>query len=132
MNGMTVSWTVKKQGVEKFSTMEAQYVVASEQARKPLDIREMLCKIRKLPVLPMPLHVDNQAALKQLAGEESSLKRSTSTSASNSSATTPDVVQSRPITATGVNMQSHGLGGALEKSVLNKGVIASTIAGEAR
>uniref|UniRef100_A0AAV1V081 Polyprotein n=1 Tax=Peronospora matthiolae TaxID=2874970 RepID=A0AAV1V081_9STRA len=34
----------------------------------------MLNEIGKPPALPMVLHVDNQAALKQLAGEASSLK----------------------------------------------------------
>ena len=56
------------------STREADFVAASEQVRQLLGIREMLCKIGKPSMLPMALHVDNQAALKQLAGEASSLK----------------------------------------------------------
>ena len=71
---MPVSWTAKKQGGVALSTMEADFVAASEQVRELLGIREMLCEIGKPRMLPMPLHVDNQAALKQLAGEASSLK----------------------------------------------------------
>ena len=54
--------------------MEAEFVAASEQAHELLGIRETLNEIGKPPALPMVLHVDNQAALKQLAGEASSLK----------------------------------------------------------
>ena len=54
--------------------MEVEFVAASEQVRELLGIREMLCEIGKTPMLTMALHVDNQAALKQLAGEASSLK----------------------------------------------------------
>ena len=54
--------------------MEAEFVAASEQAHELLGIRETLNEIGKPPALPMVLHVDNQATLKQLAGEASSLK----------------------------------------------------------
>ena len=54
--------------------MEAEFFAALEQARELLGIRIMLNEIGMPPALPMVLHVDNQAALKQLAGEASSLK----------------------------------------------------------
>ena len=54
--------------------MESEFVAASDQVRELFGIREMLCEIGKPSMLPMALHVDNQAALKQLAGEASSLK----------------------------------------------------------
>ena len=54
--------------------MEAEFVAASKQARELLGIREMLNEIGKPPALPMVLHGDNMAALKQLAGEASFLK----------------------------------------------------------
>uniref|UniRef100_A0AAV1VLL3 Uncharacterized protein n=1 Tax=Peronospora matthiolae TaxID=2874970 RepID=A0AAV1VLL3_9STRA len=54
--------------------MEAEFVAASEQVLELLGIRDMLCEIGKPLMLPMALYVDNQAALKQLAGEASSLK----------------------------------------------------------
>ena len=71
---MSVSWTSKKQGGVSLSTMKAEFVAASEQARELLGIREMLNEIGKPPALPMVLHVDNQAALKQMDGEASSHK----------------------------------------------------------
>ena len=74
LNGMPVSWTAKKQGEVSLSSLEVEFVAASEQVRELLGIREMLCEIGKPPMLPMALHVENQAALKQLAGEASSLK----------------------------------------------------------
>uniref|UniRef100_A0AAV1VBP2 Polyprotein n=1 Tax=Peronospora matthiolae TaxID=2874970 RepID=A0AAV1VBP2_9STRA len=74
LNGMPVSWTSKKQGGVSLSTMEMEFVAASEQARELLVTREMLNEIGKPPALPMVLHVDNQAALKQLAGGTSFLK----------------------------------------------------------
>ena len=54
--------------------MEVEFVAASEKARELLGIREKLNEIGKPPALPIVLHVDNQAALKQLDGEASSLK----------------------------------------------------------
>uniref|UniRef100_A0AAV1UB90 Uncharacterized protein n=1 Tax=Peronospora matthiolae TaxID=2874970 RepID=A0AAV1UB90_9STRA len=74
LNGMAVSWTAKKQGGVSLSTMEAEFVAASEQTRELLGIREMLREIGMPPGLPMTLYIDNQAAIKQLDGEASSLK----------------------------------------------------------
>ena len=54
--------------------MEAEFVAASEVAREVLGLREMLREIGLEPALPMQLHVDNQAAISQIAGEASSLK----------------------------------------------------------
>lgn len=74
LNGMAVSWTAKKQGGVSLSTMEAEFVAASEQTRELLGIREMLGEIGMPPGLPMTLYIDNQAAIKQLDGEASSIK----------------------------------------------------------
>ena len=49
-------------------------MVASEVARELLGIREMLYKIGAVPKLPMLMHADNQAAIRQIEGEASSLK----------------------------------------------------------
>ena len=68
---MPVSWTSKKQGGVSLSTMDAEFVAVSNQARELLGIREMLNEIGKMPMVP---HVDHQAALKKMAGEASSLK----------------------------------------------------------
>uniref|UniRef100_A0AAV1T9G7 Uncharacterized protein n=1 Tax=Peronospora matthiolae TaxID=2874970 RepID=A0AAV1T9G7_9STRA len=57
LNGMPVSWTSKKQGGVSLSTMEAEFVAASEQARELLGFREMLNEIGKPPALPMYIDV---------------------------------------------------------------------------
>ena len=46
------------------STMEADFVAASEVARELLGVREMLSEIILAPALPMLMHVDRQAAIK--------------------------------------------------------------------
>ncbi|CAI5725764.1 unnamed protein product [Peronospora destructor] len=74
LNGMAVGWSTKKQGGVSLSTMEAEFVAASEVARELLGVREMLNEIGMALELPMLMHVDNQAAIRQLEGEASSLK----------------------------------------------------------
>uniref|UniRef100_A0AAV1TUP3 Polyprotein n=1 Tax=Peronospora matthiolae TaxID=2874970 RepID=A0AAV1TUP3_9STRA len=74
LNGMAISWSARKQGGVSLSTMEAEFVAASEIARELLGVREILCEIRMALELPMLMHVDNQAAIRQLEGEASSLK----------------------------------------------------------
>uniref|UniRef100_A0AAV1VBX8 Integrase catalytic domain-containing protein n=1 Tax=Peronospora matthiolae TaxID=2874970 RepID=A0AAV1VBX8_9STRA len=74
VNGMAVSWASRKQGGVTLSTMEAEFVAASETARELLGIREMLGEVGMAPELPMTLHVDNQAAIRQLDGEATSMK----------------------------------------------------------
>ena len=53
--------------------MKAESVVASEQMRELLGIRELLAEIGVAPKLPMIFHVDKQASIKQLDGETSLL-----------------------------------------------------------
>ena len=74
LNGMTVGWSAKKQGGVSLSTMEAEFVAASETARELLGLREMLSEIGMAPKLPMLMHVDNQAAVRRIEGEASLLK----------------------------------------------------------
>ena len=76
------------QGGMSLTTKEEEFVAASEVARKMLGLREMLSEIGVEPDAPLVLHVDNQAALGQIAGEASSLNRSTWTCDSRSCATT--------------------------------------------
>ena len=54
--------------------MEAEFVADSELASEVLGLRKMLRKIGIVPSVPTQLHVDNQAAISQIAGEASSLK----------------------------------------------------------
>ena len=62
LNGMPVSWTAKKQGGVSLSTMEAEFMAASEQARELMGIEQMLAEIGLMVELPMNLNVYNQAA----------------------------------------------------------------------
>ena len=45
-----------------------------EIARELLKAREMLTEVNMTPALPMLLHADNQAVIKQLEGKTSSIK----------------------------------------------------------
>ena len=74
LNGMTVSWGARKQCGFSLSTMEAEFVAASEMARDLLGLRELLREIGMSPALPMKLYVENQAAISQISGEASSMK----------------------------------------------------------
>ncbi|CEG48170.1 FOG: Transposon-encoded proteins with TYA, reverse transcriptase, integrase domains in various combinations [Plasmopara halstedii] len=71
---MPVSWVAKKQGGVSLSTMEADFVAASETARELLGIQEMLKEVGLAPTQPMTMHVDNQATIRQIEGETSSLE----------------------------------------------------------
>ncbi|KAE9344011.1 hypothetical protein PR003_g8674 [Phytophthora rubi] len=57
-----------------FYTMEAKYTVASVMATELLGVRELLGELGITHDIPMSLCVDNQAALNQLDGEDSSSK----------------------------------------------------------
>ena len=74
LSGMAVSWFAKKQGGVSLSTMEAEFVAASEVARDIIGLRQMLMEIGMAPIVPMLMHVDNQAAISQIVGEASSSK----------------------------------------------------------
>ena len=74
LNGMIVSWCLKKQGGVALSTMDPEYVAASEVGRKLLGVRETLSEIGESPALPMKVLIDNQAAIRQIEGEASSTK----------------------------------------------------------
>ena len=43
LNGMMVSWGARKQGGVSLSTMEAEFVAASEMVGEMLGLRERLC-----------------------------------------------------------------------------------------
>ena len=50
--------------------MESELVAASEAGRELLGVRETLTEISMIPALPLMMHLDNQAAIVQTAGEE--------------------------------------------------------------
>ncbi|KAG3083218.1 hypothetical protein PC121_g5800 [Phytophthora cactorum] len=74
VDGMSISWTCKKQGGVSLSTMKAECAAASVMTREILGVRELVRELGVAYVMPMPLRVDNQAALKQLEGECASVK----------------------------------------------------------
>ncbi|KAJ8535207.1 hypothetical protein ON010_g13531 [Phytophthora cinnamomi] len=74
LDGISVCWVSKKQGGVALSNMEAEYTAASVMAAELLGIRELLGELGVKHEEPMPLRVDNQAALKQLDGETASAK----------------------------------------------------------
>ena len=74
LNGMVVSWCAKKQGGFTLSTMEAEFVAASEVARELLGIREMLREIGMEPALPMAMRIDTRASICHINGEATSTK----------------------------------------------------------
>lgn len=60
MNGMSVSWLCKKQGEVSLSTMEAEFVAASDTAREQLGVRKILLELGAvIALLFMPMGVDN-------------------------------------------------------------------------
>ena len=69
LNWMVVSWGTRTQGGVSLSTMEAEFVAASEMARELLGLCEMLSEVGMAPKLSMKLYVDNQAAISQISGE---------------------------------------------------------------
>ncbi|OWZ16110.1 polyprotein [Phytophthora megakarya] len=71
---MPISWICKKQCGVSLSTMEAEYTAASVLGAELLGIRELLKELGAKSEMPMPLRIDNQAALKQLDGELASGK----------------------------------------------------------
>jgi hypothetical protein len=72
LNGMPISWHVKKQSMVSLSTMEAEYIACSEAAKELLGIREIAKEIGLEVCRPLELWCDNQAAICQAKGEGSS------------------------------------------------------------
>ena len=54
-----MSWGARKHGGVSLSTMEAEFVAASEIARESLGVREMPMEVGFAPVHPMHVHIDN-------------------------------------------------------------------------
>ncbi|KAE8991915.1 hypothetical protein PR002_g20705 [Phytophthora rubi] len=69
---MVVGWICKKQSSVALSTMEAEFVAASQGTAEMLGIVELLSEIGIKVEVPYKLHVDNQAAIKQIEGEDTS------------------------------------------------------------
>ena len=74
LNDMAVSRWSKKQGGVSLSTMESDFVAASEARRVLLGIREIPTEIGMTPTLPLTMYIDNQKAIVQIAGNTTSTK----------------------------------------------------------
>uniref|UniRef100_A0AAV1UUA6 Reverse transcriptase Ty1/copia-type domain-containing protein n=2 Tax=Peronospora matthiolae TaxID=2874970 RepID=A0AAV1UUA6_9STRA len=70
--GMIVGWMCKKQKCVALSTMEAEYVAASQTSAEMIGIVELLKEIGVQMQSCTTLHVDNQAAIAQIKGEDTS------------------------------------------------------------
>jgi hypothetical protein len=74
LEGMAIGWLCKKQGAVALSTMEAEFVSASECGRSLLGLRETVQEIGLRVTKPMVTWMDNQAAIKQVESENRSAK----------------------------------------------------------
>ena len=69
--GAVVMWTCKKQSGVSMSTMEAEFISASQAGRELLGLKELLGELKLRACKPMPMWVDNQAVIQQLESEKS-------------------------------------------------------------
>ena len=72
MDGAVVSWACKKQTGVSLSTMEAEFIAASHAGRELLGLKELFGELNMKIVKPMPMWMDNQAAINLLKTEKSS------------------------------------------------------------
>uniref|UniRef100_A0AAV1UG67 Uncharacterized protein n=1 Tax=Peronospora matthiolae TaxID=2874970 RepID=A0AAV1UG67_9STRA len=95
LNGIVVLWTAKKQGGVSLSTTEAEFVAASEVARKLISLHKMPGEVGVATAVPMLMHVDNQTAISQIEGEASLIYANCITCDTNISATSLNAGSSR-------------------------------------
>jgi len=72
LNGMLVHWYCTKQSNISLSTMESEFVAAARGVQELLGCFELLKEIGCPVALPMPINMDNQAAISQITSEASS------------------------------------------------------------
>ena len=65
MDGAVVSWAFKKQTGVLLSTMEAEFIAASQTGRALLGLREIFSELGMKINEPMSMCMDNQAAIKE-------------------------------------------------------------------
>ncbi|GMF48730.1 unnamed protein product [Phytophthora fragariaefolia] len=71
MDGTIVDWVCKKQTGVSLSTMEAEFTSASHVGRELLGLRELVRELHHAVSQSMSMHMDNQAAIKQMESEGS-------------------------------------------------------------
>jgi hypothetical protein len=72
LNGIPVSWSCKKQTCVALSTLEAEYIAASEVCKTLIGMEQLLSEIGLQIITPIPLWMDNQAAIINIQQESSS------------------------------------------------------------
>uniref|UniRef100_A0AAV1T2U8 Reverse transcriptase Ty1/copia-type domain-containing protein n=1 Tax=Peronospora matthiolae TaxID=2874970 RepID=A0AAV1T2U8_9STRA len=83
VDGAVVLWLCKKQSGVSPSTMEAEFISASQAGRELLGMKELMSELKLRVRAPMPMWIDNQAAIKQLKSEKSTSSASTWTYVTN-------------------------------------------------
>uniref|UniRef100_A0AAV1UM98 Uncharacterized protein n=1 Tax=Peronospora matthiolae TaxID=2874970 RepID=A0AAV1UM98_9STRA len=71
VDNAVVLWLCKKQSGVSLSTMEAEFISASQAGPELLGMKEILSELKLRVREPMPMWIDNQAAIKQLESEKS-------------------------------------------------------------
>ena len=69
MDGSVILWLCKKQSGVSLSTMEVEFIAASQAGRELLGMKGLLDELKLSVVKPMPMWIDNQAAIKQTDSE---------------------------------------------------------------
>ena len=64
MDDAVVSWVCKKQTIVSLSTMEAEFIAASQVGHELFRKKELYGELRMKFVEPMLMWIDNQAAIK--------------------------------------------------------------------
>lgn len=88
IDGTVVSWTCKQQTGVSLSIMEAGFIAASHAGRELLGLKELFGELDMKVVDPMPMWMDNQAAINLLKSKKSTSSAKMSTSVSSLSAAT--------------------------------------------
>ncbi|KAJ0395767.1 hypothetical protein P43SY_005684 [Pythium insidiosum] len=72
MNGMLIGWLCRKQTAVALSTAEAEFVAAALAGKEALGVLELARELELEVELPVLMHMDNQAAIKQVENEATS------------------------------------------------------------
>ncbi len=72
MNGVPIMWSCKKQTCVALSTLEAEYIAASEVCKCLIGIEQTIQEVGLEVLKPLPLWMDNQAAIKNVEDESNS------------------------------------------------------------
>ncbi len=72
LNGLLVNWYCTKQSNVSLSTMESEFVASTRGVQDLLGCYELLQEVSCNTAQPMPVYMDNQAAIAQIQSEASS------------------------------------------------------------